>query len=228
MSRRSPISSPVCSCTYVRLRHGVPATCVLIPGMHRAIAFRMFEISSYVRNAGATLRVDMQGVNGANWNGYRTRWEIAFGLRRGNGETPAGGLWTCPSATCATAGRGDVGHSAMSGETDGRTADSAALDGGAMPRPASGGGGAAKAAGTGGTSGCTGAVWSSPSSCTARTRSTSPPPGLTRAAGGGGGVARFGASSRLEDDHPSCHWPPVRARRARGSRGNRCRSGSPL
>jgi hypothetical protein len=44
---RAPFAGVLC--TYVGLRHGVPATCVLIPGVHRAIAFRVFEISPSVR-----------------------------------------------------------------------------------------------------------------------------------------------------------------------------------
>jgi hypothetical protein len=130
MSRRSPIPSPVCSCTYAGLRHGVPATCVLIPGMHRTIAFRMFEISTYVRNAGVTLEAGVRGVNGANWNGYRKRWEIALGLRGSSGEEacgrgtemPFGGVCHCGQGQrrtrrhvagdrrpCSGPGRGDGG-----------------------------------------------------------------------------------------------------------------------
>src|SRR3954470_9639518 len=55
--------SSVCTCTYVRLRHGVPTTCVLIPVMRTAVAPRcfvgsvtLFEISSHVRNADVTVR----------------------------------------------------------------------------------------------------------------------------------------------------------------------------
>jgi hypothetical protein len=67
-SRRGRRGSwPMCTCTYVRSRHGVPATCVLIPGMRRAVAFQTFEISSHVRNVIVTVsrrRVGCQQVAG--------------------------------------------------------------------------------------------------------------------------------------------------------------------
>lgn len=51
----------------------------------------MFEISLHVRNAGVTLGAGVRGVNGANWNGYRKRREIALGPDGAVGRRPREG-----------------------------------------------------------------------------------------------------------------------------------------
>ncbi len=96
---------PACSCTYVGLRHGVPATCVLIPGVQG-------NCLSCVRNidkrseVGVTVRCRVRGVNGTNWNGYREMFKAAFGLPT---EQRGRGAWAGRASPCRSAVSGRAG-----------------------------------------------------------------------------------------------------------------------
>jgi hypothetical protein len=100
VSRRSPIRA-LRTCTYVGLRHGVPATCVLIPVMHRHLPFQRSKCR-YMFGCWRDLRRGCAGCQ----RGERERLQEGAGDR-----TRARRLWDglghAVPRTCATACSGE-------------------------------------------------------------------------------------------------------------------------